>query len=164
VERRRSIILSRFTARRTQSCETAYRAEDFLIDESPQGFSIGIMALSSNASTDADLREARNEIVALLRSHDALFLAGLTEATLAQKHAQIAEAFLRWLSTSGFALEIVALTDGAPGMFEGRWTHNGAAFVGFKQPPAAATREDAAILACAALLRNDWCRARMPAR
>jgi hypothetical protein len=121
------------------------------------------MALNPDASTDSDLRDARNELVALLSSRDPRFLAGLSDAALAQKHGEIANAFLEWLSTSGFAVEIVALTESEPALFEGRWTHNGAAFVGFKQPPAAANRDDATILACAALLRNDWCRARLPA-
>jgi hypothetical protein len=118
------------------------------------------MAGPYNVSTETELLQARDEVVALLRSQDSLFLAKLP-GSLRDKHHQISDAFLKWLSSTPFALEIVALED-LPGMFEGRWTHNGAAFVGFKQAPAAANPDDATILACAALLRNDWCRARLP--
>jgi len=130
-------------------------------DAPAEDFSIAAMAVRINVSTEQELILARSEILAELRSRDASFLA-VANAALGQKHHEIAEAFLKWLSSTPFALEIVALDDYAPGMFEGRWTHNGAAFVGFKQPPAAANRDDAALLACAALLRNDWCRARLP--
>jgi hypothetical protein len=134
---------------------------DFLIDPRPEGFSLCFaMAGGHNISTDSELRDARTEVLLVLRSLDPTFL--LPEPPLGQKHRVIADAFIQWLSTTGFALEIVALDDVAPGMFEGRWTHNGAAFVGFKQPPAAPNPEDATILACAALLRNEWCRARLP--
>jgi hypothetical protein len=120
------------------------------------------MAVSYTASTEQELLQARNEVLSELRSRVGLFLA-VPDSELGEKHREIAEAFLKWLHSTGFALEIVALDDAnAPGMFEGRWTHNGAAFVGFKQAPAAKNRADAALLACAALLRNDWCRARLP--
>lgn len=118
------------------------------------------MAVPYNVSTENELVESRDEVLALLRSQDPSFLVKLSEP-IREKHREISEAFLKWLSATPFALEIVALED-LPGMFEGRWTHNGAVFVGFKQAPAAANRDDATILACAALLRNDWCRARLP--
>lgn len=120
------------------------------------------MAARYNVSTERELVEARNEVLAVLRSAHAGFLADVPLARLAEKHAEIARAFLDWLKSTKFTLEIVSLHDSAPGMMEGRWTHNGAAFVGFKQPPAAKNAEDATLLACAALLRNDWCRARLP--
>src|SRR5215203_1199373 len=120
------------------------------------------MAVRYNLCTKQELLQARSEILAELRSRDAAFLT-VPDTALGEKHREIAEAFLKWLSSTGFALEIVSLDEHAAGMFEGRWTHNGAAFVGFKQPPAAANRADAALLACAALLRNEWCRARLPA-
>jgi hypothetical protein len=120
------------------------------------------MAECHQTSTDAELCVARNEILSLLRSKDHSFLANVPDSALGKRHAEIAKRFLTWLSATPFALEIIALAEDAPGMFEGRWTHNGAAFVGFKQAPAAANPDDATILACAALLRNDWCRARLP--
>ena len=132
------------------------------MDATAEDFSIAAMAVGTSVSTEQELLQARSEILAELRSRDSSFLP-VADTTLGQRHHEIAEAFLKWLSSTPFALEIVALEHHAPSMFEGRWTHNGAAFVGFKQPPAAANREDAALLACAALLRNDWCRARLPA-
>jgi hypothetical protein len=137
---------------------------EFLIDDySLEGFSLFFMATGHSVSTQEQLREAREEVVALLRAVEPSFLEKVPQSTLPEKTPEVAKAFLKWLSGTPFALEIVALNDGNPPMFEGRWTHNGAAFVGFKQPPAAANRDDAKILACAALLRNDWCRSRLPA-
>ena len=121
------------------------------------------MAGNPNVSTDTDLREARDEVLHILRSVNPTFLSTCSGAGLAQKHGEIAKAFLLWLNPTPFELEIVSLGDGKTPMYEGRWTHNAADFVGFKQPPAAANREDATILACAALLRNDWCRSKLPA-
>ena len=120
------------------------------------------MAGGHEISTKDELVQARTEILSELRSRDPAFLAAHV-VTLGEKHHEIAQAFLKWVSSSSFALEIVSLGDAAPGMYEGRWTHKGAEFVGFKQPPAANNPDDAALLACAALLRNDWCRARLPA-
>ena len=120
------------------------------------------MALSPNVSTEEELRDAREEVLSLLRSKDSSFLLSVSADALQERHREIAQEFLAWLKPAAFALEIVALAAGKQMMFEGRWTHNGAVFVGFKQPPAAANPDDATILACAALLRNEWCRARLP--
>lgn len=120
------------------------------------------MAVGPNLSTEEELHGARAELLSILRARDPRFLTGVSDAALMQRHREIAETFLKWIGTTGFALEIVALPQLGPNAVEGRWTHNGADFVGFKQPPAAFNRTDATILACAALLRNDWCRARLP--
>ena len=121
------------------------------------------MPASPNVSTEGDLRDARNEVLSVLRAVDPTFLAKAPDSALGEKHGEIAKAFLKWLLSTPFELEIVPIGEGKTAMYEGRWMHNGAEFVGFKQPPAAANREDAKILACAALLRNDWCRCRLPA-
>lgn len=139
------------------------RLRDFLIDAlSELIMHPEAMAGSPNVSTEDDLCRARAEVLSVLRTADPTFLAKCSEATLRGKHAEIAKMFLNWIGNTAFALEIVTLTEGSPVAFEGRWTHSGDVFVGFRQPPAALNRDDAAILACAALLRNDWCRARLP--
>ena len=119
------------------------------------------MAARFNVGTDLEICQARNEVLDLLRKNDASFLDTVPETQIESFHREIAERFLSLAAASAFAVEIVALDDESH-HFEGRWTHNGAAFVGFKQPPAAVNRVDAAILACAALLRNDWCRSKLP--
>jgi hypothetical protein len=119
------------------------------------------MAARFNVGTDLEICEARSEVLELLRKKDPSFLNGIPDGQMTSVHQEIAERFLSLAASSAFAVEIVALDD-ENHHFEGRWTHNGAVFVGFKQPPAAVNRGDAAILACAALLRNDWCRSKLP--
>ena len=122
------------------------------------------MAVTYQLVDDEQLEAARTEVLTHLRapSRFPAFLIEVPESDLGDRHADIATKFLTWLNPSGFTLEVVNVGTSRRPMYEGRWTHNGADFVGFKQPPAAATREDAVILACAALLKNDWCRARLP--
>jgi len=91
-----------------------------------------------------------------------IFLADLDNDQLELKHGEIASELRAWIATTDFQLEIVSVGESEIEMFEGRWTHKGADFVGFKQPAAASTHDDAVILACAALLRNEWCRSRLP--
>jgi hypothetical protein len=122
------------------------------------------MAPSYNLASEAALRDARDEVLKWLRApnRSPSFLAGLPNDELAHRHAEIAHQLRVWLATTDFQLEIVSLDDSESNACEGRWTHKGADFVGFKQPAAASTTDDAVILACAALLRNEWCRARLP--
>jgi hypothetical protein len=122
------------------------------------------MAPSYNLASEVALRDARDEVLKWLRAPNRLpsFLAGLPDARSAQQHAEIARQLRLWIATTDFQLEIVSLDDSGTNACEGRWTHKGADFVGFKQPAAATNTDDAVILACAALLRNDWCRARLP--
>lgn len=89
--------------------------------------------------------------------NDPMFMLGHPESVLVQKHGEIAERFLQVIKPAGFRLEVFA----ALGGFDSRWTHREADFVGFKQPLLAANEDDAKVLACAALLRNDWCRQRL---
>jgi hypothetical protein len=119
------------------------------------------MATGVSVTSSDDLHVAAQEVLAWLRE-GGRFPGLLQNQTDSVSHyPEIAEKFLRYSALAEFSLEIVCLQD-APPVFEGRWTHKGADFVGFRQPPPASTREDAAILACAALLRNDWCRSKLP--
>jgi len=92
---------------------------------------------------------------------DPLFLSGDQPADLARKHAEIAQGFLTWAKSAGFAYETVKAEGGGAG-YEVHWTHRGASFVGFKQPPPESTAEDALLAGCAALIQNDWCRKQLP--
>jgi len=70
--------------------------------------------------------------------------------------------FLRRIEGSGFTFTLgeAGPPEETP-RFELLWQHRGAEFVGFHQPPAAATPEEARLLGCAALLRNEWCRSQL---
>jgi hypothetical protein len=75
--------------------------------------------------------------------------------------AALIHLFLQRARSSGFSYELVEVDiDGKHG-FEARWTHGGATFVGFKQPPPQATPGQALLAGCAALLENEWCRTRL---
>ncbi len=69
--------------------------------------------------------------------------------------------FLLRASAAGFACEIVEANESEGAGYVARWTHQGASFVGFKQPPPQETPEFALLSGCAALLENDWCRSRL---
>jgi hypothetical protein len=77
---------------------------------------------------------------------------------LAGSHRQIADRFVQWITRSGFDAHLVEVSRDGVAAFEVNWTHHGATFVGFKQAPPAGKPVDALLLACAALLQNDWCR------
>jgi hypothetical protein len=77
---------------------------------------------------------------------------------------EIAALFLERVSRAGFRLEVFPVSDGSRPDFDSHWTFADCALVGFKQPPKAHTEEDARLLACAALLRNEWCRQRLTKR
>jgi hypothetical protein len=79
-------------------------------------------------------------------------------AELAGSHRQIADQFLQWINRSGFDAHLVEISQEGAAAFEVNWTHRDATFVGFKQAPPASKPVDALLLACAALLQNDWCR------
>ena len=86
------------------------------------------------------------------------FLLDHSEADVASSHRQIVDRFLHWIIRSGFEAQLVETQQEGVAAFEVHWTHHGATFVGFKQAPPAAQAEDALLLGCAALLKNDWCR------
>ena len=73
----------------------------------------------------------------------------------------IAQRFLQRVSAAGFGCTAVEVSQDGVMRYEVHWTHNGASFVGFKQPPPEETPENALLAGCAALLGNDWCRSRL---
>jgi hypothetical protein len=110
----------------------------------------------------SDLDQARNRLLEWLRAEHREPHFQATAADTEGQHEEIAQRFLEWAKDSGFAYNIVKV-EGAEPAFEVHWTHRGASFVGFKQPPAERTPSDALLAGCAALLENDWCRERLPA-
>jgi hypothetical protein len=120
---------------------------------------------AENQETSAALGSARAAVLKWLReTHgDPHFLEDLPrEKEVAD--ATIVEQFMNSIARAGFdftAHEFQA--EGISG-FVIHWTHQGSGFIGFRQPPPADTLEAAKILACAALLENEWCRSRLPYR
>jgi hypothetical protein len=115
---------------------------------------------SGDSQTLSFLDTARSIVLEWLQveDRDPRFLIEEPKSQLPGCHSQIADRFLNWINRAGFEAQLVeAPTDGAAA-FEVHWTHHGATFVGFKQAPSAAKPSDALLLACAALLQNDWCR------
>jgi hypothetical protein len=116
-------------------------------------------------ATEDEIRQARTEVVAWLRdgaiTNSPMFTLGHPDESLQARHAAIADRFREVVMRAGFRLEVVEVN---PSAFDPRWTLDGAEFVGFKQPNSATSPDDAALLACAALLRNDWCRERLKAQ
>jgi hypothetical protein len=115
--------------------------------------------------TQTQLERARSEVIAWLRdgaiSDDPMFMLGHPEKSIEERSGEIAERFLNLVREAGFTLEIVEEM-GADGLaYAPRWTHRGSSFVGFKQPESARNVDEAKVLACAALLRNEWCRERL---
>lgn len=106
----------------------------------------------------------RNRVLEWLRAahRDPLFLASVTEADLENRNDEIVQCFLTWAGQAGFTFQIVTVPLGKAEGYEVQWMHRGATFVGFRQPPPEATREDALLAGCAALLENDWCRKQLP--
>jgi hypothetical protein len=136
----------------------------FLVDGNVRISTMRAMAPSYTLASDDVLRDARDEVIQWLRHPKRFpgFLSGIANGDLARHHAEIAHEIRAWLDQTDFRLKIVTLGEHGTPPFEGQWTHRGADFVGFKQPDPASTVDDAVILACAALLRNEWCRARLP--
>ena len=115
-------------------------------------------SLSFASGTDA----ARRNVLRWLRQEhrNALFLPALQETDSSADEA-IVERFLSWMEPAGFTLTpINDGTDDDP-KWAGHWLYRGNQFVGFKQPDYVENREDALLLACAALLDNEWCRSRL---
>ncbi len=110
---------------------------------------------------------ARQEVIAWLRDGavegDPMFMLGHRECDVIERQHEITERFLRQVRTVGFELEILPVQngDGNGDAFHSLWTYRGNTFVGFEQPPEALDELEARVLACAALLRNDWCRSRL---
>jgi hypothetical protein len=108
------------------------------------------------------LDRARHLILEWLRAphRDPSFLVGQTD--LEHRHQEIGQHFLTHARAGGFECEIVKSNNPGAAGYEIHWTHRGASFVGFKQPPPEPLAEDAVLAGCAALLENDWCRERLP--
>lgn len=103
----------------------------------------------------ADLAAARDEVAAWLAVEpDAPTTAEATDERLI-------EAFLNRSEAAGFSFSVGMIGENGSPRFELLWQHRGAEFVGFRQPPAAATPGEARLLGCAALLRNEWCRGQL---
>src|SRR5882757_3302265 len=112
----------------------------------------------------SDLDQARNLVLEWVRAghRDPMFLSGEANADLEQKHEEIAQRFLAWAKPAGFAYQTVEIGADGEGGYEVQWTHRGASFVGFKQPPPESTAENALLAGCAALLENHWCQKQLP--
>jgi hypothetical protein len=78
-----------------------------------------------------------------------------------ESDAELVQHFLIDVQNSGFALEISNQGSAESPAWVGYWTYRGSTFEGFRQPQDSADPDTARLLACAALLRNDWCRARL---
>ena len=112
-----------------------------------------------------DVETMRRLVLEWLRQdgRDAASGGDTPEAQSEPKAEAVVQSFLLRASAAGFACEIAEVSEsesGVPG-YEARWTHQGASFVGFKQPPSQETPETALLAGCAALLGNDWCRSRL---
>ncbi|HSI11345.1 MAG TPA: hypothetical protein VK961_04845 [Chthoniobacter sp.] len=108
----------------------------------------------------SDLQPARKIVLAWLRAdhREPTCLAGEADAVLDQRHAEITQRFLKWAKIAGFDYEVIEGRADGRTAYAVHWTHRGASFVGFKQPPSEATVEDALLAGSAALLENQWCR------
>jgi hypothetical protein len=87
---------------------------------------------------------------------------GETAPVVPENIAEIVHQFLAVVGASGFALEIIHAGPSNGRAWVGYWTYRGSSFEGFRQPEDSSDPDSARLLACAALLRNDWCRARLP--
>jgi hypothetical protein len=115
-------------------------------------------------TTESSLDQQRTQVLDWLRAawRDPQFLAERPPSELRRHHEIIAQRFLDHARISGFECQVIEIAVSGHPAFEVRWTHRGSHFVGFKQPPPAANSADALLTGCAALLENEWCRARLP--
>ena len=110
---------------------------------------------------DAD--EAREVVLAWLREPQRvpLFLCDATHDELRDSDLRIVERFMSWVSQSGFGWEFINEGSSTQPSWTVHWQYRNAEFVGFRQPPSVPDRNVAGLLACAALLRNEWCFVRL---
>jgi hypothetical protein len=87
---------------------------------------------------------------------------GAVDPDVDQQNSAIAQRFLLLAGAAGFACNVVEVARDGAKLYEVQWTHRGAGFVGFKQPPPQENVDNALLAGCAALLENDWCRNRLP--
>jgi hypothetical protein len=118
--------------------------------------------VARNAKTST-VESAGKAIVSWLRAEHRhpKFLQDVSEDAWLDSAEEIVETFLRFATASGFGLTLV--NNGSPEHPEwaGHWTHRGYSFEGFRQPAGQPEPMAARLLACAALLRNEWCCARL---
>lgn len=130
------------------------------------------VATSSNDFTDMesdklhlDVSSAQREVVAWFRDGalegEPLFMLGQTEHALGERTEELAKRILSRVRTAGFDLEVKPVQENGHCAFHSYWRFRGHDLVGFKQAPTASTEAEATVLACAALLRNEWCRSRL---
>lgn len=106
---------------------------------------------------------ARREILVWLRAghRNPFFFKDRTDAE-SKAHAEIVARFLSWVQPVGFTLQIVNEGTESEPKWSGHWRFQENDLQGFKQPPLSGSRDDARLLACAALLQNEWSRSRLP--
>jgi hypothetical protein len=107
---------------------------------------------------------ACQEVLAWLREphRNPMFLVGHSSAKLNQERSRVVERFLSWALPAGFAGDVMPVEFAGVTGYRLDWTYRGSELVGFKQPDLSRSPVDAQLLASAALLRNEWCRNRLP--
>jgi hypothetical protein len=120
--------------------------------------------MSEATAEESEISAARRLVLAWLREphRNPRFLSGAGEADLTHDHGPIVERFLSWIHPAGFDFELIDHEHGSGHVYNVHWRYHGCELIGFKQSPPAPKPDDAKLLACAGLLRNDWCCARLP--
>ena len=93
-------------------------------------------------------------------SRNPLFLHAVTDDQIDGHVGEVVTRFLSWTRPKGFELELITRSE-HPHRWVGHWVYRGSTLEGFKQPSDAESEDEARLLACAALLENAWCRARL---
>jgi hypothetical protein len=122
------------------------------------------MPSTQDRECSGSLEAARASVLEWLRAHQhdpALFESGSAREG-EDADGKIVEMFMNCVLPEGFDFTIHEVSDHEAAGFVVHWTHRGSGFIGFRQPPPGHTPLTAKLLACAALLRNDWCRGRLP--
>jgi hypothetical protein len=123
------------------------------------------LSMSEPASVPSvDVEAACQEVLSWLREphRNPMFMVGHSDAKLAQARGRIVERFFSWVIPAGFNPTLRQIEHLGSVSYQVDWTYRGSELVGFKQPPAAPAPAEAQLLASAALLRNEWCRNRLP--
>jgi hypothetical protein len=118
--------------------------------------------VARNAKT-SPVESAGEAVVSWLRAEhrQPQFFKDVPEDAFGESIEKIVEAFLRFATACGFSLTLVNNGSAQHPEWAGHWTHRGYSFEGFRQPPGHHDPMSARLLACAALLRNEWCCARL---
>jgi len=89
-----------------------------------------------------------------------MFILGHPEEFISVRNDEVAERFLKLVTCRDFELRIFQVHEIDSVFFEARWIFCGAVIPGVAIPSRAHTYEEAKLLACAVLLRSEWCRKR----